>query len=237
MRKILICLSLCAGLSGFANALVASDIDTRARLYLKDQSVIANRQQFSDASLLQLITDGQREANATLWLMMSSTTITLLPNTTEYALPADFMFTYRVTLNGQKITMTSFDALDNSSLGWPTGQGLPTQYFIDPYTPAQMIGFVPAPVAGSTGTVVIQYGQNTPDVTSLSQTLFSGWVPLASYQQGLTDYVVCHGWQVLEEMDDAKPFCDRWAQYIGLMRAQQTRMPDFNPGVAGRRNQ
>lgn len=237
MRKISICLALCVGLSGVSHALIASDILSRARLYLKDQSFAANRQQFSDSSLLQLLTDGQREANATLWLQSNTTSFSLAAGTTEYVLPSDFMFTYRVTLAGTKLYMTSYDALDTSSLGWATAQGLPTQYYINGFLPATTMGFVPAPVTGSTGTVVVQYAQNTPDVTSTGQTLYSGWVPLASYQQGLTDYIVCHGWQVLEEMDDAKPFCDRWNQYILLMRNQQTRMPDFNPGGGGRRNQ
>jgi hypothetical protein len=237
MRKILLCFSLWIGLSGISHALVASDIDSRARIYLKDQSSVANRQQFSDAFLLNLITDGQREANATLWLTMSSSTFNLTPGATEYVLPTDFMFTYRVTLNGQKVTMTSYDYLDSNSLGWSTAAGQPTQYYINNFSPSPTIGFVPAPVSGSTGTVLMFYANNTPDVTQLSQTLYNGWVPLGGYQQGLVDFVVCHAWQVLEEMDDAKPFCDRWAQYMTLMRNLQTRTPDFNPGAGGRRNQ
>lgn len=237
MKKLLLCFGVLLGIAANSHALTASDIDNRARVYLKDQSSVANRQQFSDTFLLQLITDGQREANATLWLLMSSTSFNLSAGTTEYALPSDFMFTYRVTLNGQKLYMTSFDYLDSSSLGWATAAGQPTQYYINNFLASPTIGFVAAPVAGSTGTVIVQYAQNTPDVTSLSQSLYNGWVPVAGYQQGLTDYVVCHAWQVLEEMDDSKPFCDRWSQYLVLMRNLQTRTPDFNPGAAGRRNQ
>lgn len=237
MRKILLCFSLLVGLQGRSQALVVSDILSRARLYLKDQSAVSNRQQFSDSSLLQLLTDGQREANATLWLLSSSTTITLAAGTTEYVLPSDFMFTYRVTLNNQKIYMTSFDYQDSQSLGWQTTAGPPQSYYVNNFLASPTIGFVPAPTTGSTGTVVVQYAQNTPDVTSTSQNLYNGWVPLGGYQQGLVDFVVCHAWQVLEEMDDSKPFCDRWNLYMTLMRNLQTRTPDFNPGVGGRRNQ
>ena len=237
MRKVLICAGFWIGLSGVSQALDAGDILSRSRLYLRDQSLTATRQQFSDANLLALLTDGQREANATLWILSSSSTFALVAGTTEYALPSDFMFTYRVTLDNRKIYMTSYDALDSGSLGWQTTAGPPQEYYINNYNPSPSIGFVPAPVSGSTGTVAVFYAQNSPDVTSTSDFLYNGWVPMAGYQQGLTDYVVCHAWQVLEESENAKPFCDRWSQYILLMRNLQTRTPDYNPGAGGRRNQ
>lgn len=218
-------------------ALQASDILSRARVYLKDQSTVPVRQTFSDATLLQYLSDGQREANSFGWLLQSSTTFQLTAGTTEYSLPVDFMFTNRVTYNGQKITQTSFDQLDSGSLGWSQASGQPQQYFIDPYSPTPQVGFVPAPAVGSTGTIVIQYVQQTTDITSTSVTPFNGWITLTPYHSGLVDYVVCRAWQTLEEMDLAQPFCDRWQLYVGAMRTGQLRTPDFNPGAGGRRNQ
>lgn len=218
--------------------LQAGDITARARVYLKDQATAANRQQFPETTLLQFVSDGQREANAFAWLMQSSTTVTLVGGTTEYAMPTDFVFPARVTFNGQKITQTSYDAQDSNSLGWQSvNGGVVQQYYINNYLPTPQMGFIPAPTVASTGTVIIQYVQQTQDITSDSQIPFNGWVTMTPYHEALVDYTVCRCWQVLEEIELAQPFCDRWNTFIGAMRSGQNKMPDFNPGAAGRRNQ
>lgn len=225
-------------LASFSWGLQAGDITARARVYLKDQSTAPNRQQFPEATLLQFVSDGQREANAFAWLMQSSTTVTLVGGTTEYAMPSDFMFPARVTFNGQKITQTSYDAQDSNSLGWQSvNGGVVQQYYINNYLPTPQMGFIPAPTTASTGTVIIQYVQQTQEITSDSQVPFNGWVTMTPYHEALVDYTVCRSWQVLEEIEMAQPFCDRWNLFIGAMRSGQNKMPDFNPGAAGRRNQ
>lgn len=235
MKRLLWLLPLIASTSW---GLQAGDITARARVYLKDQATAPNRQQFPETTLLQFVSDGQREANAFAWLMQSSTTVALVGGTTEYSMPVDFMFPARVTFNGQKITQTSYDAQDSNSLGWQNvNGGVVQQYYINNYLPTPQMGFIPAPTTASTGTVVIQYVQQTQEITSDSQVPFNGWVTMTPYHEALVDYTLCRAWQVLEETDLAQPFCDHWNMLIGAMRSGQNKMPDFNPGAAGRRNQ
>src|SRR6266446_5275970 len=123
MRKVLLGVVLLGGglaRSVLATTLTSADVLSRARVYLRDQSTAANRQQFPDSALLQFLSDGQREANAQNWLIQSSYTFTLAQGTTEYAAPSDFMATMRVWFKPAggsfiKLDQTSMDQLDAQS--------------------------------------------------------------------------------------------------------------------------
>ena len=97
LKRLLLVTSFLVGISIPSQAtLAASDVVSRARTFLKDSQTQPQRQQFTDAQLLQFASDGQREANAVNWLLQSSFTFSLVGGTTEYAMPADFMFPNRV---------------------------------------------------------------------------------------------------------------------------------------------
>lgn len=214
--------------------LSASDILSRARTFIKDQSTAANRQQFSDAQLLQFASDGQREANAQNWLLQSSTTITLVGGTTEYALPSDFMFPNRVWYQqpGQpssKLPASSMNDLDARTPGWITVSGVPLAYYIDMSTGTVYMGFYPAPTTTSTGPVTVYYVQNPTDLTVTTQVPFNGWLALQPYVSALSYYVAYRAYLTEEETDLASPYLQYWVNFLGLMRQGINRQPDFNP--------
>lgn len=222
-----------------ASTLASSDVLTRARVYLRDQSTNANRQQFPDSTLLQFLSDGQREANAQNWLIQSSTTLTLILGTTEYTLPGDAMAPLRVWFQPTggsfiKLDQTSMDQLDAQSAGWTSATGSPTKYYVDRSTQVISIGFYPAPsVSGSTGPVIVYYVQQPTDCTVTSCIPFNANVILQPYVSALAYYVAYRGFLSVEETDLADEYLKLWVSFLAIMRQGTFKTPDFNPGFVG----
>lgn len=230
---------LCCVTNSFA--LQGSDILTRARLMLRDTSNDPARQRFSDTQLLNWLNDGQREANATNMIFMSSVSFPLVAGTTAYSLPADFVATWRVTLNGMKLDQTSYNEQDANATGWQNVKpGTPINYDIYETT-APTIEFYPAPsvqyISASTSVVAgIWYLQQSIDLTTTSGIPFNGWIQLYPYQSYLAYYITYRGLWTVGDMDQAQQYLVEWTQGLGAMKMGMGRMPDFNPGFAGRRN-
>lgn len=242
MRRVLLGLFVLLAIvpgSSWATNLTASDILSRARVYLRDQSTSANRQQFSDATLLQFLSDGQREANAQNWLIQSSHTFTLVKGTTEYAMPSDFMATLRLWFqppNGSylKLDQTSMDQLDAQSSGWTSAKGTPTRYYLNRSSQTIYLGFYPAPsVSNSTGPVIVYYVQQTADTTATTNIPFNGNLILQPYVSALAYYVAYRGFLSVEESELALSYLQYWINFLAMMRQGTTKTPDFNPGFVG----
>lgn len=217
-------------------ALTASNIITQARILLNDSSSDTGRQRFSDAQLLQFLNDGQREANIFSWVLRSSYTFTLTGGTTEYALPSDFLTTWRITLSGNKLDQTSFNQLDAESAGWQTSRALkPTKYYVYLAT-TSVIGFVPAPTT-STGIIVVYYIQQPTEISSLSSSPWNNWTILSPYHSGLIYYIAYRGYLTLLDDKTAMTYFNEWTLYVNSLKEATLKMPDFNPGMAGRRTQ
>jgi len=242
MLKRLLLAVVCLGglcISSQATTLVASDVLSRARVYLRDQSTAPNRQQFPDSTLLQFLSDGLREANAQNWLFISSVTINLVGGTTEYALPSDFMAVERAWYQQPnqpyiKLIATSMDQLDAQSSGWTTANGIPTSYYLDK-APSSLInlGMYPAPITSSTGPILVYYRQQSQDVTSTSAPLFNGNLVYQPYASALAYYVAARGFMTVEETDLSDEYFKLWIAFLQLQHQGMGKTPDFNPGFVG----
>lgn len=217
-------------------ALTAAQVISKARTYLRDTSSDSTRQRFSDSDLLGFLNDGQREANSYAWLLKSSYTFTLSGGTTEYAMPADLMATWRVEYNNRKIDQTSLNELDANSIGWKTASGIPQRYYLYTATTTVM-GFQPAPTVLTTATVNVYYLQRTTELSSTSATPFNGWNQLQSYHSALAYYIAYRGLWVVGDTTLATQYFQEWTGWIEIMRTGMIKMPDYNPGAAGRRSQ
>lgn len=242
MRRVLFGLAILLAIvqgTSWATILSASDVLSRARVYLRDQSTSSNRQQFPDATLLQFLSDGQREANAQNWLLQSSYTFTLALGTTEYSMPADYMASLRLwfkPVGGSyvKLDQTSMDQLDAQSAGWTAATGSPTRYYMDRSTANIYLGFYPAPsVVRSTGPVILYYVQQPADCIATNQIPFNGNLIMQPYVAALSYYVAYRGFMSVEETDLANSYLQYWVSFLALMRQGTTKTPDFNPGFVG----
>lgn len=218
------------------HALTGAEVISRARIYMRDTSSDASRQRFSDSQLLGFLNDGQREANSYAWLLKSSYTFTLSGGTTEYAMPSDFMATWRVEYARKKLDQTSINELDAMSIAWKTASGTPQRYYL--YTASTTVmGFQPAPTVLTTSTVTVYYIQRSQDLTSASQTPFNGWDQLQSYHSALAYYIAYRGLFTVGDTTLAGTYLQEWSAFIEMMRTGMIKMPDYNPGAAGRRSQ
>ncbi len=236
LRRCVLRLSLALGATAWlafsAYALTASAVIDRARIYLRDNSSDTGRQRYSDAQLLGWLNDAQNEANSYGWVLRSSTTVTLVSGTTEYALPSDFMATWRVEYSRRKLDQTSINELDATSLGWKSASGVPQKYYLYVST-ATWIGFYPAPVSTSTGTVTIYYVSQPATLTATSETPFLGWPQLTPYHPALAYYIAYRGLSALGDTTLADRYYQEWANWLEIMRTGSLKMPDFNPGFKG----
>lgn len=217
-------------------ALTGAEVISRARTYLRDTSSDASRQRFSDSDLLGFLNDGQREANSYAWLMKSSYTFTLSGGTTEYAMPSDFMATWRVEYSRKKLDQTSINELDAMSITWKSASGTPQRYYLYTAT-TTLMGFQPAPTTLTTATVTVYYIQRTQDLTSSSQTPFNAWTQMQPYHSALSYYIAYRGLWLVGDTNLADRYYQEWSAFIEMMRTGMIKMPDYNPGAAGRRTQ
>lgn len=220
--------------SARSNALTAAEIITRARLLLRDSSSDTTRQRFSDAQLLNLLNDAQREMNSLAMVQKASFTFTLTGGTTEYPLPTDFLTAWRVLHKDRKMEQTSFDAEDAQSEAWMTASGTPQRYYIYAAT-TPVIGFIPAPTTVSTGTAVVYYIQQTTDMTADTETPFSGWVQAIPYHSALAYFVTYRGLWLLGDIQLADRYAQEWALWIESARTGLINKPDYNPSFTGGR--
>jgi hypothetical protein len=234
--KCLITLVVTAWLSAPVYALTASEVIDRARVYLRDTSSDSSRQRYSDTQLLAWLNDGQREANSFAWILKSSYSFTLSNGTTEYALPSDFVATWRVEYSRRKLDQTSINELDAMSIGWKSASGTPQKYYVY-FASTTLLGIYPAPSSSSTGTVTVFYIQQTSDLTSTSQTPFNAWSQLSHYHPSLAYYIAYRGLWSIGETSLAERYYAEWSSWVEAMRTGMLKMPDFNPGLQGRREQ
>lgn len=234
LRSCVLAMGIATWLAIPSFALTAQEIITRARVILNDASADTTRQRFSDAQLLAFLNDGQREAGNFSQVLQSTFGITLVGGTTEYALPSDFITPWNVTYFGKKLDQTTFNKLDADSIGWRTSRGTPTSYYV--YLADTMrIGFVPAPVVQSTGPVVVYYTQQPNDLTSLSQSPWNSWIILTPYHSALIYYIAYRGYLTMLDSTTAGAYFNEWTMYVAAMRDAASKMPDYNPGMSGKR--
>lgn len=235
-KRIVFLFALLWGASSPTYALSAASLITRARLMLRDTSTDTTRQKFSDAQLLAWLNDGQREANSFSWVLRGNTSISLAGGATEYVLPSDFMATWRVEFSNQKLDQTSWNELDADRPGWRTTTGKPSKYWLR-FSSVTLMGFYPAPVSSSTGTVTVDYIQEPTDITDTADSPWNNWEVLSPYHASLAYYMAFRGFGVLQDAPMAQQYFQEWQLYIEGMRTGLLKMPDYNPGMRGRRSE
>lgn len=236
LRRFMFILTLFLCYASPSHGMTAAEIITRVRVNIKDQATtVNNRQQFSDSTLLIFLNDGQREANTACWLLQNTTSFNLVNGAREYALPIDFLTTNRVLFNNVKLEQTSLNQLDAESLGWLNSTGVTPQKYYIYRTTTTIIGFVPKPSSSTVAFVNVFYLQQPIEMTSTSDTPWSGYNSLIPYHTSLEYYATYRAFRVLEENDLANLYFQEWTNSLALMQRNLFATPDFNPGFTGQR--
>lgn len=235
MKKLLLVIGLMLSTAFPSHGMTVADILTRVRVNVKDQSTTSNRQQFTDATLINYLNDGQREANILAWLLQDKATLTLVSGTREYALPGDFLTSDRVIHNNIKLEQTSLSQLDANNTGWLSATGATPQKYYLYRTTFTQIGFYPKPSTPTVTAVFVYYIKQPIELTATTDTPWNGWSSLVPYHSSLTYYVTYRAYRALEENELANFYYQEWVNSIEQMRRGVSSTPDFNPGFVGQR--
>ncbi len=248
MRILASALFLGLALPSPGRALTLSQLETQARVLLRDTASDANYQRFSNATLDSFLNEAQRDMQNQSWLYQGAFSMGLTAGVIEYPLPSDYITTIRVTISSQSLTQVSFQGLDGqngSSVGpgsvgmnWTVASSTPTQYFIDSFvsgTPSN-IGFYPKPkVTTSDFPVFVQYVRQVPLLVNASDVPFAGNSELLPYHDALADFAAARGWQLLGRADLAQFNMGLYTARTAMARANLNKMPNWQPGASGDR--
>ena len=129
-----------------------ADILTRVRDTLSDPD--ADR--WSDARLLRLIDEAQKDIATKAKLLRTTAQIQLVPDTHTYDLPSEAINIMRITdLEGDKIPMRSHAQMDDINPTWEFDTGLSLEYIVfDKINPGQLKVY-PIPEVGDVADVYI----------------------------------------------------------------------------------
>ena len=242
-------LTLAAVPSRPAWGLTLSQLETQTRVLLRDTSADTNFQRFSQAEIDSYLNEAQRDMQNQSWLYQGSFTMDLTSGTIEYALPADYITTIRVTVGSMSITQVSEAGLDGGNGGqdagsvgmnWTVSLATPTAYFIDSFVSggASQIGFYPNPkYTTSGGAVFVQYVRQVALLVNPTDVPFGGNSELSPYHDALADFAAGRGWQLLGRSDLSSFLMGLYGARATQARANLNRMPNFTPGASGDRGQ
>jgi hypothetical protein len=129
------------------------DIKRRARNIVGDESGVF----LEDADLLDYANDGLVDLARKTEFLKTSTTISVVANTAEYALPADFIVEKRATLSGTSLRHSTLELLDQLDVGKDVAGNTDSPYFF--YIWGNKVGLYPTPSTAVVNGLKIWYVQ------------------------------------------------------------------------------
>jgi len=231
-------------LMGLANSwsLSLSDIRTQVRRNVRDAD--SSRQRYTDAFLLDLINEAQREIVNATWLIEKSSSYVLSPLTTYYLLPTDLLVINHVefkTTQGsiQPLEEKTLKGLESNNPDWRKSNGQPLEYWVDQATTSaqQTISYIPIPTNTSTGTVFVRYFYQAPDLSADSDIPFDSKRAFYTYHMAMV-YQVTYRIKLIErKVDESVAYLNMYTNYMNLMQSKLGQIPNYTPsaGAAGGR--
>lgn len=183
-RRVLVGLLLALAGVRPAAALTLTQLIAEARVLALDGSS-ATRQRFTDSQITEFLNEAQREALTQTRCLRQDQVFSLLPGTTYYPLPSNYLTMERLTVGYKYLQEMSPAALDGRSRAWEAASGYPTYYFINFSSPA-VVGFAPWPAASTdTDTVKMEYDVQATDLVNGTDVPYNGVPTMTDYHHAL----------------------------------------------------
>lgn len=239
MKRILVVVGLCV-LGGNGFALTLGEIATEVRRNVRDTQATVGLERYSDTILDVWINETQKDVNNKTWAVDNSTTVSLLANTTYYALPDNFLAANQVlytNASGITVDMPELSAR-NVYQAQPdyerSSKGTPGTYFIRGQLTgsSQEISFLPIPTT-SGGTVQIQYQSQPADMTADADVPFDGIKRLYPYHYTLVWGTVMRIKLIEGRGDEAKIYAELYNSDITTMKEKLKMKPNYNSSLKG----
>jgi hypothetical protein len=175
-------------------------------------TAVTGNPHFSDSQITDFLNQGQREILAGNHCLQQSLVFQLVPGTTYYPLPTNYVVIERVTIGNKMIPQMTPAALDSQSLGWEYASGYPNRYFIN-FSSRGLVGFAPFPQQSTdTDTIKVDYDVQANDLVNPTDYPYNSVNELQDYQHALSYWSAA----VIEQIDQ-QPGLSQY--YIGLFQA------------------
>lgn len=227
------------GLIQPVRALTVADIKVEVRRYINDKA--DPRIKVTDAAILTLINETQREIVNQTWCLTNRTTTNLTVNTTYYSLPNDMLAINHVEFKDsvnrtRELTEVSEKGNQQNNPDYERQVGPPMQYFVRDSTSSTIttlqISYLPVPnTASSTGTVNIDYFNQAVDLSGDTDVPFDSLRYLYPYHYTIV-YGVVGKIKLMQNDPAAATFIQLEQASTKLMMDRLGRMPNYAPGFS-----
>lgn len=209
-----------------------SQLITDARVLTLD-AASSTRQRFSDTQITQFLNVGQRQAMINNHCLQQNLVFQLVPGTTYYSLPSNYLAITRVTIGSKWLLEMTPASLDGRSRSWETASGYPTYYFTN-YSSRSLVGFAPWPATSSdTDTVKVEYDIQANDLINSTDQPFNGINELQDYHHMLA-YFAAYVMETIEgQTAQAQAFLGIYTNGVKEMTNHCTERPNYLPSAAG----
>ena len=226
------------------HALTVSEIKTEIRRAVSDNPSNSSFQRYSDAFLLSLINEAQREITILGDLADRTTAYVLTPRTTYYSLPADLISIKQVYFADKSNQLSELDELSQKSLydknpAWERNSGQPNSYWVSQATNPRSqnsaplrISYIPIPTHLSTGTVTVWYSYIMPDLAADGDVPFDNRRNLYLYHYAFVYYAVMRIKIIENKPTEAAAYQQFYSASLTFMKGKIGERPNYSPSIA-----
>lgn len=223
-----------------SHCLTLSDAETEVRRLVKDTATSASLQRYSDTVIDAFLNQSQREVVNATWCLQKSTSIALVTGTTYYSLPSDLivvkLINFKDSANRKReLTETSYKAVRQNNPDYERTAGPPAEYTIRASTTnATTLDICFLPVAGgsSTGTITVDYMNQSTDLSSDSTVFLDGDIALLPYHETIV-YQTVSKIKLLEgDTAMASAYLQLYTASIQAMNSRLGEKPNLSPGFS-----
>lgn len=234
MKKLLATLLFCILLPAVVQALNLGDLVSRSRQMIGDTPYLSPSPKLTDQRITDFLNEGQKYICGNGWFLTKRYTFTLVGGTTEYALPSDIQAPRRVSLDGILLPETTLESLDYNAGAWIVTSGSPGQYYIRT-TSVSVMGFYPAPLVTTTGTVVMDYISQPVALSAVTDIPFLGLPELYPLHESLAKYVAYRYFMLLGNDKMIAIYGQEVLADMKRMKEIIETKPNFKPGFGAQR--
>jgi hypothetical protein len=213
-----------------AAAETLSQLITDSRVLALD-AASTTRQRFSDAQITEFLNQGQREALTATRCLRQSQVYQLVPGTTYYALPSNYLTMERLTIGYKYLQEMSPAALDGRSRAWEAASGYPTYYFINWSSPT-LVGFAPWPAQSTdTDTIKMEYDVQATDLVNSSDLPFNGVPQMYDYHHALAYFAAAMMSAIEGQMGRQQSYQGVYTGMVGALSKRCLERPNYLPSA------
>lgn len=219
-------------LSPHAFALTLSQLISDSRTLALD-GASATRQRFSDSQITVFLNEAQQDAITQTRCIRQDQVFQLVPGTTYYPLPVNYLSMERLTIGYKYIQEMTPAALDGRSRAWENASGYPTYYFINWSSPT-LVGFAPWPALSTdTDTIKMEYNVQVDSMVNGSDIPFNGIPRLYDYHHSLAYYAAMMMSAIDGQMGRQVAYQTMYVADMAGMAKRCLERPNYLPSATG----